>query len=710
MKQSYWGEYVPIDLHVHTPASECYYRKYDSLEDEYMNLVKMYVEKDVKVIAITDHNSIKGYKELMRIKSESENRIKYWNELGEIEELKDKICKEQEKLKIFQSILILPGIEFEAFPGIHILLIFDSQIDGIIKEIEEFIYENGYSVDNQGRENVDVSCVSAVEIINVAYDMGAITIAAHIDSDKGALDKLKDSGRVQFFKNEALNGVQIIKPETIDFLKSLMSNKDYKRNKELAFVRASDFHNRSCIDGKISYFRMENISFDAVKNVITEHPELISFTPRIEDVDSIKDILKNSDTISFENLKGENIKNISKAICAILNKGKGAIVIGIGNKGSIVGIKKPIKEIESEITSIYDAYNNNMAYFKHVEDYYELGELVVVITRIWSIVHIIFEYNNEVYLFDEKNRVKKASVNEIFELGEKNYRDSFIRIDNMNHARIKYIEEQTELIDNSRNNVELNRKILKYSVIAQNVFNTNIIMKGPEIEYDFDGLGIIDGNLFHVPMLDAHYSDCYSRLTCPSFKLDFDEKDIETKHFYEGECAIVSSRFDVHYIISDSKYLIDGAMFIIFSFNEYLRKQYSLPAIVLWLKSPIFLYHQYTINGNYELFSPKLFLEVPIFLHEEMLKGNFFDKIATEIIELEKQFLVKRQGMTEEQLDSFMKDHNACVLECAWRAEKEFMKILDISETEYASILEFTEKENWSFFNQKYEEITKEEG
>ena len=135
MKQSYWGEYVPIDLHVHTPASECYYRKYDSLEDEYMNLVKMYVEKDVKVIAITDHNSIKGYKELMRIKSESENRIKYWNELGEIEELKDKICKEQEKLKIFQSILILPGIEFEAFPGIHILLIFDSQIDGIIKEV-----------------------------------------------------------------------------------------------------------------------------------------------------------------------------------------------------------------------------------------------------------------------------------------------------------------------------------------------------------------------------------------------------------------------------------------------------------------------------------------------------------------------------------------------------------------------------------------------
>ncbi|MEY8428726.1 RNA-binding domain-containing protein [Lachnospiraceae bacterium 46-15] len=482
----------------------------------------------------------------MNIKSEAENRIKYWNELGGIDGLKDKIHREQEKLKIFQEILILPGIEFEAFPGIHILLIFDSQIDEIIKKIEDFLYEKGYSIDNQGRETVDVSCVSAVEIINSAYEMGAITIAAHIDSDKGALDKLEDSGRVQFFKNETLNGVQIVKPETIDFLKNLLGNKEYRRNKELAFVRFSDFHNRECIDGKISYLRMENISFDSIKNVITEHPELISFTPRIEDVDCIKSILKNPDTISFENLRGKNIENISKAICAILNRGKGVIVLGIGNKGSIVGIKKPIKEIEQEIKAIYDVYNNNMAYFKHVEDYYELGELIVVIIRIWSIGHIVFEYNSEVYLFDEKKRVKKALINEIFELGEKNYRDSFIRIDNMNRERIKYIQEQTALLDKSRNNVELNRKILKYSVVSQNVFNTSIITNILEIEYDFDGLGIVDGNLFHVPIFDAHYTECYSRLTCPSFEIDFEKQDIEAKYFRTGECAVVNSRFDVH--------------------------------------------------------------------------------------------------------------------------------------------------------------------
>ena len=123
---------------------------------------------------------------------------------------------------------------------------------------------------------------------------------------------------------------------------------------------------------------IENVSFESIKSIITEHPELISFTPRIEDVDCIKDILKSPETVAFENFKGKNIEDISKTICAILNRGKGVIVIGIGNKGSIVGVKKSIQEIEQEMKYIYDMYNKNMAYFKHVEDYYELGELIVV--------------------------------------------------------------------------------------------------------------------------------------------------------------------------------------------------------------------------------------------------------------------------------------------------------------------------------------------
>ncbi|MEY8428727.1 hypothetical protein AALA00_13650 [Lachnospiraceae bacterium 46-15] len=45
MEQNYLKEYVPIDLHVHTPASDCYNRKCDSLEDEYISLVKMYSRK-----------------------------------------------------------------------------------------------------------------------------------------------------------------------------------------------------------------------------------------------------------------------------------------------------------------------------------------------------------------------------------------------------------------------------------------------------------------------------------------------------------------------------------------------------------------------------------------------------------------------------------------------------------------------------------------
>ena len=142
-------------------------------------------------------------------------------------------------------------------------------------------------------------------------------------------------------------------------------------------------------------------------------------------------------------------------------------------------------------------------------------------------------------------------------------------------------------------------------------------------------------------------------------------------------------------------------MFIVFSLIEYLKEQFSLPAIVLWLKSPILLYHQYTINDSYQLFSPRLFFSVPIFLHEEMLKGGVFDIIATEIVELEKQFLMEKQDKNDEELQSLMNEHNSRVLECVLHAEKEFIRILNISDSEYSAIIEFAENEKWSFFNQK---------
>ncbi|HHV36008.1 MAG TPA: hypothetical protein GXX59_10645, partial [Syntrophomonadaceae bacterium] len=59
------GEFVAVDFHVHTPSSTCY--KGEKTDDEYLEILRRYSEKEVRVIAITDHNSIRGYKKILEI-------------------------------------------------------------------------------------------------------------------------------------------------------------------------------------------------------------------------------------------------------------------------------------------------------------------------------------------------------------------------------------------------------------------------------------------------------------------------------------------------------------------------------------------------------------------------------------------------------------------------------------------------------------------
>ena len=61
------------DLHIHTPASKCY--KGNKTEDEYLQIITSATKKGLDVIAITDHNSIEGYKTLIKYKEKILNDI-----------------------------------------------------------------------------------------------------------------------------------------------------------------------------------------------------------------------------------------------------------------------------------------------------------------------------------------------------------------------------------------------------------------------------------------------------------------------------------------------------------------------------------------------------------------------------------------------------------------------------------------------------------
>ncbi len=55
-------KWYAVDLHIHTPASSDYQEK----NVEFLDILKQADAKGVSVIAITDHNTVAGYRKLMR--------------------------------------------------------------------------------------------------------------------------------------------------------------------------------------------------------------------------------------------------------------------------------------------------------------------------------------------------------------------------------------------------------------------------------------------------------------------------------------------------------------------------------------------------------------------------------------------------------------------------------------------------------------------
>lgn len=64
-RKSNGTQFVKFDLHIHTPASYDFVMdKRKSEEENYLSLINDAIAENIKLIAITDHNTFNGYKVL----------------------------------------------------------------------------------------------------------------------------------------------------------------------------------------------------------------------------------------------------------------------------------------------------------------------------------------------------------------------------------------------------------------------------------------------------------------------------------------------------------------------------------------------------------------------------------------------------------------------------------------------------------------------
>src|SRR5688572_9223894 len=104
-------QWYRMDLHIHTPAS----KDYQQAGVTYLDILQQAERRGLNIIAFTDHNTVRGY----RTMHEEIAKLDWLEQLGRINP--DEQYRLHEYRRLFQKILVLPGFEFTATFGFHIL-------------------------------------------------------------------------------------------------------------------------------------------------------------------------------------------------------------------------------------------------------------------------------------------------------------------------------------------------------------------------------------------------------------------------------------------------------------------------------------------------------------------------------------------------------------------------------------------------------------
>ncbi len=162
------------DLHLHTPASS----DFQEPEASYLDFLRRAEARGLDIIAFTDHNTTAGY----RAMHEEIHQLELLEGLGRL------TPEERERLgeyrRLMTKILVLPGFEFTATFGFHILGIFPPEKSA--RELDHLLLSLRIPSDQLDSGS---STVGATSDVLTAYRMineaGGLAIAAHANSANG---------------------------------------------------------------------------------------------------------------------------------------------------------------------------------------------------------------------------------------------------------------------------------------------------------------------------------------------------------------------------------------------------------------------------------------------------------------------------------------------------------------------------------------------
>ena len=344
-------KWYKADLHLHTPASH----DYEEPKATYLDWLRKVVERGLEIVAVTDHNTVAGVgafrrelewltrlEEQGRLQPDEQKRLQEWRELG-------------------NRVVVLPGFEFTATFGFHILAIFPP--DTSIRHLEHVLLDlkvPPHKLDEGSTETgATTEVLAAYRIIREA---GGLVIAAHVNSTHGvAMRNFPFGGqtKIAYTQDPNLDAMEVTDLDrsgrsTARFFNG--SKPEYARR--MFCIQGSDAHRldtdprnpkRLGVGERATELLLDEPTFEALaallrsKNFDRARPA----SPADKPFDALEVVRQEGNTLlqSFHESatdRGGKLAGIMGDICAMANSAGGVIYVGCrAGKGKIKGLPNP---------------------------------------------------------------------------------------------------------------------------------------------------------------------------------------------------------------------------------------------------------------------------------------------------------------------------------------------------------------------------------
>lgn len=359
------SQWYRMDLHIHTMASADYLNK----DADYIEILRRAEQRGIDILAFTDHNTVNGYATMMG----EIDRLQFLEQTGRAQA--DELRLLAEYRRLLDKVLVLPGFEFTATFGFHILGIFSP--DTPIRYIEHILMSLNVPFDVL--ERGDAAAGSTNDVLS-AYRMideaGGLCIAAHANTNHGVAMRGIDFGgqtRIAYTQDKHLHALELTdlgkrgRGSTQRFFNG--TKPEYPRH--MHCIQGSDAHSldtvqdrhitRYGVGERVTEIQLPERSFKAIFDVFcgTDFSRTRPYNPNRSPFDYIQAAREEGASIvqSFHEQmtpKGGHLHAIVTDVCAFANTNGGTVYVGVNedSKKKPVGvnaINDAIKVLEREI-------------------------------------------------------------------------------------------------------------------------------------------------------------------------------------------------------------------------------------------------------------------------------------------------------------------------------------------------------------------------